>query len=1088
MKYIITSSFKAMLAVIYLNAPVVADTSLKTELANPALVKTERGDDLKWNFSTIPRPSRSDVGRMARISIVGAEKELSCLPPQALNNGVLPWRGIEKRDFFTFSSRDARDGRIVMDMGEVTPVAAVASYSYQEDKARMYTGVRAPQVYTLYGSAEDRPDPSDLSAWIKIAEVDTRPLGWGGRHGSFVQARDGEVLGSFRWLLWEVERTVPPPAVHPGTHPGWTNTWFAELDVHTPETLKTAGDAVMAGADLEEVTVLFKTHFDIGFTHRVPEIVHIYRTSMIDQVLDRIEESKTLPPDQRFSWTIPSWVMHQILWDGQDPVRRERVINALKDGSIQCHALPVSLHTESLDLETLASGLDLHTRFARELGLPLSRSGKMTDVPSHSWILPTLLGNAGIDFLHIGTNPSSERPELPLLYHWEGPDGSRVLTFHNQGYGSSVFQGLNGMYPPKDWPYKNWLILCTESDNAPPPSASQLQDFFAELKRNLPHVEVTIGTMEDFADAILAEEKAGATVPVVRMDQPDFWIHGMGSMPETESAANRQRPTLASVETLDAHLRMWGLHRPSIRAEIDDAHERSLMYGEHTWGGAKNLHGRDAYAIEDFESFIRKDQASVYLQTTWNDKANYIWKAEEITDNLKKSALEELAAATSGEGDRAIVFNPLPYRRDAIVDVPDGRMLARDLPPSGYKTFALEGMDKIDWTDQATAILENPFLRVTLDRYRGGIISIVDKKNGRELVDQKAKYAFGQYLYQRFDQEQTISEFIDQALFHDRSPRSVLQWYVRMDLPGDVPYAEAVPTYESMRVRRDGVEQTVELVAPAGGIISSKVITTITLPEHAPWLEIAIQLDGKKPDYWPESGGFYFPVNAQNPQFRIGRVGAVVDPEKDFARASSRTYGYVNTGAMIADADGVGVAICPLDHGIMSFGKKGLNTFDADYVPTTPVGMVNIFNNLWHINFPYWVQGPFNSRVRIWATHNLKSSSLVEPALEARQPALTIIASGPGGTLPAEQPGLELSRTGIRVTAFRPYGNGTLLRIWEQSGVSGNVTITLPSGAKFKTAQPVNLRGQNIGDPVKIEDGKLVTPLGKYAPVTFLLK
>lgn len=1088
MKYIITLSFTAMLAGMCLTSPVVAETSFKTGLSNPGLVKMERVDDLKWSFSTIPRPSRSDFGREASISIVGPEKELSCLPPQALNNGVLPWRGIEKRDFFTFSSRDPRDGRIVMDMGTVTPVAAVASYSYQEDKARMYTGVRAPQVYTLYGSAEDRPDPSDLSDWIKLAEVDTRPLGWGGRHGSFVQARDGEVLGSFRWLLWDVKRTVPPPAVHPGTHPGWTGTWFAELDVHTPETLKTAGDAVMAGAELETVTVLFKTHFDIGFTHRSPEIVDIYRTSMIDQALNLIEKSKTLPPDQRYSWTIPSWVMHQILWEGQEPLRRERVINALKDGSIQSHALPVTLHTESLDIETLASGLNLHTRFARELGLPLSRSGKMTDVPSHSWILPTLLRNAGIDFMHIGTNPGSERPELPLLYHWEGPDGSRVLTFHNQGYGSGVFQGLNGMYPPKDWPYKHWLILSCETDNAPPPNASQLKNFFAELKRNLPHVKVTIGKMEDFADAILAEEKAGATVPVVRMDQPDFWIHGVGSMPEAESMANRQRPTLASVETLDAHLRMWGLHRPNIRAEIDDAQERSLMYGEHTWGGFKNLHGRDAYAIEDFERFIRNDQTSVYLQTTWNDHADYIWKAEEITGNLQKSALEELAAATSGEGDRVIVFNPLPYRRDAIVDVSGGRMFTRDLPPTGYRTFTLERMDKIDWTDQATAILENPFLMVTLDRSRGGIISIVDKKTGRELVDQKAKYAFGQYLYQRFDQKQTISGFIDQALFHDRMPRGVLQWHVRMDLPNDVPYAEATPSYTSMRVRKDRVEQTAELVAPANGIISSNVTITITLPEHAPWLEITIQLDGKKPDYWPESGGFYFPVNASNPQFRIGRVGAVVNPEKDFARASSRTYGYVNTGAMIADADGVGVAICPLDHGIMSFGEKGLNTFDPDYVPTIPVAKVSIFNNLWHINFPYWIQGTFASRVRVWATHDLKPSSLVEPALEARQPALTIMASGPGGTLPAEQPGLELSRTGIRVTAFRQDGKGTLLRLWEQSGVSGNVTVTLPRGAKFNTAQPVNLRGQHIGDPVKIKDGKLVTPLGKYAPASFLLK
>ena len=42
---------------------------------------------------------------------------------------------------------------------------------------------------------------------------------------------------------------------------------------------------------------------------------------------------------------------------------------------------------------------------------------------------------------------------------------------------------------------------------------------------------------------------------------------------------------------------------------------------------------------------------------------------------------------------------------------------------------------------------------------------------------------------------------------------------------------------------------------------------------------------------------------------------------------------------MIADTDGVGLAICPLDHGIMSFGDKGICTIDPDYVPKTPVAM-----------------------------------------------------------------------------------------------------------------------------------------------------
>ena len=284
---------------------------------------------------------------------------------------------------------------------------------------------------------------------------------------------------------------------------------------------------------------------------------------------------------------------------GQDPARRARVIRAVMEGSLVIHALPVTLQTESLDLGDLVAGLSIHTKVAREVGIPLSRAGKMTDVPSHCWILPTLLKHAGIDFLHIGVNSCNERPDVPLLYNWEGPDGSRLLTMQNQGYGSDEEQG-KGLYSPKDWPYKHWLAMIMTSDNQGPPSQAQVQGLLAEAKQNLPHVKVRLGTMEHFADGIFAEERAGAIVPVVRADMPDCWIHGMGTMPRQDAMAHKTRWEIVAAESLDAHLRLWGLPRPEIREQLFTAHERSLMYGEHTWGGGRNLQGRNAFAGQGF--------------------------------------------------------------------------------------------------------------------------------------------------------------------------------------------------------------------------------------------------------------------------------------------------------------------------------------------------------------------------------------------------------------------------------------------------------------------------------------------------------
>jgi hypothetical protein len=229
-------------------------------------------------------------------------------------------------------------------------------------------------------------------------------------------------------------------------------------------------------------------------------------------------------------------------------------------------------------------------------------------------------------------------------------------------------------------------------------------------------------------------------------------------------------------------------------------------------------------------------------------------------------------------------------------------------------------------------------------------------------------------------------------------------------------------------------------------------------------------------------------VNTANPQFRIGRLGAVVDPATDFPRGCNRTYGYVNSGAMIAGADGRGVAICPLDHGLMSFGEKGLGTIDPAYVPSTATARVSLFNNFWTTNFRYWIRGTVSSRVRVWATADLDSASLTGPALEARQPVLVGLGDGPAGTLPAEQAGLELARAGVQVVAFgqNPGGSGTLLCVWEMAGNSGELTVAIPG--RFSSATPVNLRGEQRGSALPIKSGKLDLTLPACAPASFVFE
>src|SRR5262249_39565689 len=149
---------------------------------------------------------------------------------------------------------------------------------------------------------------------------------------------------------------------------------------------------------VKEIIVVFKTHYDIGYTDLVTNILTRYRTTFADRALAVIEQSRSLPPSQQFTWTVPGWPLKEMLQDQTDE-RRGKLLQAVKEGRLAVHAMPFSLETETLDLEDLVEGMTYSANLTRDLGLPLPRAAKMTDVPEHTWVLPTLLKHAGVNFL-----------------------------------------------------------------------------------------------------------------------------------------------------------------------------------------------------------------------------------------------------------------------------------------------------------------------------------------------------------------------------------------------------------------------------------------------------------------------------------------------------------------------------------------------------------------------------------------------------------------------------------------------------------------------------------------------------------------
>ncbi|MGC8638801.1 MAG: hypothetical protein ACP5XB_02850 [Isosphaeraceae bacterium] len=869
---------------------------------------------------------------------------------------------------------------------------------------------------------------------------------------------------------------------------------------------------------VREIILVFKTHFDIGYTDLARNIVRKYRTTMIDKALDVVDRSRKLPREQQFVWTIPGWPMSKILqdWPGQTAERRGRILQAFHEGRFVVHALPFTTHTELLEPEDLVRGLEYASRVSREAGLPLPRDAKMTDVPSHSWILPTLLKHAGVDFLHLGCNAASSSPDLPILFRWEGPDGSRLLTFYSSGgYGTSLI-------PPEGWPYRTWLALIHTGDNQGPPAPEDVSRLLAEAKQKLPGVRVRIGRLSDFADAI---EKEHADIPVVRGDMPDTWIHGPLCDPAGAKLARSARPDCEVAESLITHLRIWGLSFPDPRGGLTEAREQGLLYGEHTWGGAlawatpygKGLNWSygDAWKAERGAGRFNR------LEESWAEHTRYIETAAGIVQPMLDALMTALARSVRTAGPRIVVFNPLPWQRDGVVRlkftgpapaalrpadggpaVPVSKegdaivFLAPVIPATGYRTFSFASAADVPSTPGASLrdnVLENEWFRVTLNPARGGIRSLVDRRDGRELVDQRSAYALGQYLYERFDSDQV-------AAYVRAYVKTSAEWAAaelgkpKMSSAMQVPYRAASPRRFEIHLEHSAVAETVTFESKPGGGIPHGLIVKVRLFRQAPYLDLEVTVKNKPADDWPEAGWVCLPakIDGGAPRFRIGRLGAVVDPARDFVRGSNHNLGAVNTGVAMVDAGGRGLAFCPLDSPLVSLDSPGIFKYDPTFIPRRPLAFVNLFNNQWTTNFRLWNEGTWTSRVRIWPVRDGDlDQSLITPALEARYPLIAAAAQGEGqaGRLPVAERGLEATRAGVLPCAFgpNPDGPGTILRLWEYAGESGPCQIHLPAAFQVKSVQPVDLRGRANGLKMHMDAHAITINFRAFAPVSLVI-
>jgi hypothetical protein len=650
-------------------------------------------------------------------------------------------------------------------------------------------------------------------------------------------------------------------------------------------------------------------------------------------------------------------------------------------------------------------------------------------------------------------------------------------------------------------------------DNHGPPTSQEIDKLLDYAAKELPGIKIHFGTLDDFARAVLAEKP---DLPTVKGDCPDTWFQGLQSNPEETKIARNVRPLESALDELHTQMKYWGIAVAPDAAKLAKAYEQSLLYGEHTWGMNAEYGPRYSYgeawkkwmaeaAAEplppngDYASLKNSDahHTEVGSKRKWlhsyEEKRQYIRNTNEIVSNELNTELDLLAASVNKQGKRMVVYNPLPWKRSGMIENPWDKgkyFYAKGIPATGYSTFSADEINEGKVTNDESSTFNTPYFKVVFDLKKGGIASLIEKSSGRELVDQSSKYVMGQFLHERFSQNEIDKWFNAYSRIKDG-------WGLNdLGKPGmpdatESPYLAFTPIAWKISVIHAAVADIAILTSDSTDGFARRYTLTFTFPRDAAYVDVKWSVESKTPEKIPEGGWLCFPFSVKKPAFTIGRLGGPVDPAKDIIPGTGSYLMAVTTGVAITESDKSGMALTSEDAPLLSLGEPGLWKFSMDHVSTVPSVFVNLYNNMWNTNYPLWQDGSWTERVRIWPVGKGSQTipNLTQHGWETRLPLLTGVAEGNPGNLPATKAGISVSRVGVLITAFgnNPDGDGTILRLWEQAGVSGICTVKLGLGNSVKAVIPIDLRGNITGKKILVNNGSFSFYLRKYAPASFLL-
>jgi hypothetical protein len=831
-----------------------------------------------------------------------------------------------------------------------------------------------------------------------------------------------------------------------------------------------------------KVFVAASTHTDIGYTDLQANVAkrHCENT---DRVIELCGKYPAFGWNLEVAWQADQYRRHR------SREQAEKLWQLAREGRIGVHAGYVNELTGLCSFEELNRWLYFAHSLKRDHGVPFE-SALNTDVPTEVWSLPSILAAAGIRYFAAGIDnyraPTFTKLETGDPYWWEGPDGSRVLTYFAPGYA----QAGGPLHSIQD--LRRWLVSAIKSRASSPYDALYMYGAIGDNGQNDPAMA---GTAQKWANEYeypkiimgpsaeyfkYMESAYGARIPVVRGDGGVYWEDGAASSAQETTLNRRAHETASAADALLAFTaRLKTGRQPTAMQKA--LWRDMLLYDEHTWGAYCSTSAPD----------------SPFSRSQWEVKSGFAKSADREGAQLLAKGMQRLASQIRRSGPSVVVFNATSWPREGevisaalpsgmvpadpatgkalpTVSDPDNagaRVLFRvpSVPAWGYAALPLiTGTPAaVQMTEMSgSPTLENEAFRLALDPASGGITSLQDKTAGRELVDPSAPQRLNEYLYVSGGDGSNIVDLganrVAQLTIH--TPESVR--VVRQALPG---LGERL-IVRSRAEKTPAIEQQYTLWIGSRRVdIRNRLTRTAVRAMEAAY--------------------FAFPFAARRPDMRIEIPNGVLRPDIDQLPGACKDWYCLQHWMTVGDGERRIVWASP-DAPLLCIGDINRGLWRQKLEVADGRVYSYIMNNYWNTNYKADQSGDFEFRYAVSAGAGLDDTAAARMGWQTAMPLTAQIITGPQcGSLPGVGHSFcSVSPGSVIVTAIKPEerGGGVVVRLFSLAPkpVTATIRLGIPG---LRSATLSNLVEEPICE-LSMSDGVVEVPVRPMSPTTVVVR